>query len=100
MTKPSTVLIQPLPYIPAPGNVDIVPFDKTKHVYEIEPRIGDQCARMVYASEGKDPDRAEQSAVGFARGFLAEHPELTSVGIYHTHPSPGPVRRYVREVKP
>lgn len=72
----------------------------TDHLYEAEPRKGDQRALMVQASHGKRPLSAELSAVGFAEALLAEHPELTSVGIYHTYPNNGPVRRFVREVKP
>jgi hypothetical protein len=70
-----------------------------KHEYEIEPRQGDRRSLMIQASAGKREAAAEQSAMGFAETFLAEHPEVTSVGIYHTYPKAGPVRRFVREVK-
>jgi hypothetical protein len=71
-----------------------------KHQYEIEPRKGDKRSLMIEASASKDPKRGEKSALIFAYSFLMEHPEVTSVGLYHTYPGSGPVRRFVREIKP
>ena len=72
----------------------------TKHLYEIEPRRGDKRHLMIEASSGRNVVATEEEAMGLARTFLAENPEFTSVGLYHTYPNNGPVRRYVREVKP
>lgn len=84
------------------------------HVYEVEPRLGDKRALMIEASKGKgrgkdhDTSALLRSAVAFAVNLLEDptlHPEWdddpawTSMGIYHTYPKAGPVRRYVGEVK-
>jgi hypothetical protein len=74
------------------------------HIYEIEPRQetdtgGYKTAGMTQVAKGKRPEHLERSAIYDAQTFLAEHPEVTSVGVYHTYPSPGPVRRFVREIK-
>jgi hypothetical protein len=74
--------------------------DKTEHRYEVEARHEDgRASLMIEAATGKRAGALERSALGYAATLLAEHPEVTSVGIYHTYPSPGPVRRFVTEVK-
>jgi hypothetical protein len=86
---------EPIPVTPDNAIQDV----SDKHVYEVEPRQGDRRGLMIQASAGKRPEALERSAIGYAETLLAENPELTGVGIYHTYPKAGPVRRYVREVK-
>lgn len=64
-----------------------------KHEYEIEMAVGERCGGMVFAGN------RESTAVQRANEVLAEHLEATCVRLYHSYPSPGPMRRYVGIVK-
>lgn len=70
-----------------------------KHEYELEPRKGDQRGPMLRGAARLDARAAELAARQKAEALLAEHPDWTSIGVYHTYPDAGPVRRFVREVK-
>jgi hypothetical protein len=61
-----------------------------KHEYEIQ---ASQTGGMVFVGN------RESTAVHQANEVLAEHLEFDSVRLYHTYPSPGPVRRYVGIIK-
>jgi proteasome lid subunit RPN8/RPN11 len=58
-----------------------------QHLYEINPR-----STPGYFIEAP-------SGVLDAEKYLMEHPEEDAIGVYHTYPSPGPHRRFVREVR-
>lgn len=77
-----------------------------KHIFEIEPRAGRKCFRMIVAAETASSSKgwiqnAADKAERFARDLMADDEDgrLTSCGIYHSYPSPGPRRRFVGEVK-
>lgn len=61
----------------------------TKHEFEIEV----ENRGMIFAGN------RESTAINNAQEALAEHLEIDCVRMYHTYPSPGPVRRYVGIVK-
>lgn len=63
-----------------------------KHEYEIE-RGSTHTGGMVFVGN------TEKTAVHRANEVLAEHLEESCVRLYHTYPSPGPMRRYVGIVK-
>lgn len=64
--------------------------------WELEPRTGEKCLQMhqVFRSSHHD-DHSEAKARRLACDMLADNPDLTAVGIYVSHPTPGPVRRFV-----
>lgn len=60
-----------------------------KHEYEIQMDGGP----IVFAGNRED------TAVHKANEALADHLEADYVRLYHTYPSPGPMRRYVGIIK-
>jgi proteasome lid subunit RPN8/RPN11 len=78
----------------------------TEHLYEVEARrsqgggyVGEPMVKAARSRSTSAPTYGLRVAEDLAHDILAERPDVDSVGIYHTHPSPGPVRRYCGEVK-
>jgi hypothetical protein len=70
-----------------------------KYLWELEPRRAGKCAAMREAFRSADHDgAAERKARRLATILLTETDGLSAIGIYVSHPTPGPVRRYVGEV--
>ena len=59
--------------------------NSAKHEYEIQqPNL-----RMVFVGN------VEKTAIANAVEYLAERPGANPIRLYHSYPSPGPLRRYV-----
>jgi len=73
--------------------------DGTKHRYELVPIINDNYVYphlLVgdYAHESTGEDRS----IAMANELMGQRATVERYHVYHTHPSPGPVRRYVGRV--
>ena len=64
--------------------------NSAKHEYEVE--RGTMGTVMVFVGN------REQTAIAGAVAILSGHPDEKSVRLYHSYPSPGPLRRYVGTV--
>jgi hypothetical protein len=72
--------------------------DADKHLYELLPaneRGRHDGYRWLLAGRSKNATAALQSAKTRADSFLDEFPDVARLHVYHTYPSPGPVRRFV-----
>jgi hypothetical protein len=73
-----------------------------KHVYELLPvieRDGElttQGSDFIWSAESKNAEVAERAAVDDAVQMMDNDVSINRVKLYHSHPSPGPQRRYVR----
>jgi hypothetical protein len=72
-----------------------------KHVYELLPvieRDGElttQGSDFIWSAESKNAEVAERAAVDDAVQMMDNDVSINRVKLYHSHPSPGPQRRYV-----
>lgn len=73
--------------------------DTSKHKYELVPMVNGVHEYPYRAvGEWKRESAGEAHALGAAIALMGERPDVDQVRIYHTHPSPGPVRRYLGAV--
>jgi hypothetical protein len=74
--------------------------DASKHEYSIVPMVNGAHEHndRRYVGQWKREATGEARAVGAAIELMGERPDVDQVRIYHTHPSPGPVQRYVGAV--
>jgi hypothetical protein len=71
----------------------------TLHEYNIVPMVGATHEYPYrYVGQWKRESTGLARAVGAAIRLMGERPDVDQVRIYHSYPSPGPVRRYVGAV--
>lgn len=72
--------------------------DWTKHRYELCPIIeGQYLGHQIvgdYARESTGEDRSIKAAIE----MMDDNEDIERVHVYHSHPSPGPVRRFVGRI--
>jgi hypothetical protein len=70
--------------------------DTDKHLYELSP--DENPVGWMLGGRSKRENHGREAAITRAASFLAENPEVGFLRLYHTYPSPGPVRRFVGRI--
>jgi hypothetical protein len=73
--------------------------DWTKHRYELVPIVDNQ-HRYPHIVVGDYVRTAtgEHRAIMLAGALMADHDQVERMHVYHSHPSPGPMRRYAGRI--
>lgn len=72
--------------------------DWTKHRYELCPIIEGQYLNHRIVGDYAHESTGEDRAVKAAREMMDDNEDIQRVHVYHSHPSPGPMRRFVGRI--
>lgn len=72
---------------------------RTKHGYELQGyREAGRETSFIIVGRYVSEDSGEKAALRLAVKLMAEDDTILKMRVYHTHPSPGPVRRFLAVV--